>query len=60
MNNAMQISNQYKFLQSHYRKSAFFKDFHDLNEKNLLSLEYEIQMALKTKSYDRAVNIFCS
>lgn len=55
MNNAMQIANQFKYLQSHYRKSAFFKDFHDLNEKNLLSLEYEIQTALKSGSLDRAV-----
>lgn len=36
----------------------FFNDFTDLNEKNLLSLEYEIQTAIKSKSFPRAVSRF--
>lgn len=56
LNNAMQISNQFKFLQNKFKKGLFFSDYHELNERNLLSLEYDIQNAIKSKLFTRAVN----
>lgn len=52
----MQISDQFKFLQKKFQRGLFFSDFKDLNEKNLLSLEYEIQTAIKSKSFSKAVS----
>lgn len=56
LGNAMQISNQFKFLQKKFQRGLFFSDFTDLNGKNLLSLEYEIQSAIKSKSFSKAVS----
>lgn len=56
VNNAMQIAGQFKHLQAQFRKSLFFSDFNDLNERNLLSLEYEIQTAIKSGSYEHTVS----
>lgn len=58
INNAMQVANQFKHLQNKYKRAFLFKDFQDLNENRLLSLEYNIQNALKSKSYKEAVKQF--
>lgn len=55
VNNAMQIATQFKHLQAEFKKSFLFSDFNELNERNLLKLEYEIQTAVKSGSYDHAV-----
>lgn len=56
LQNAQQIGLQFKHLQQQYKKGVLFKDFHDLNENRLLSIEYEIQSAIKEKSYQKGVN----
>lgn len=56
VNNAMQIASQFKSLQAQFRNGMFFSDFSELSERNLLSLEYDIQTAVKSGSYDRAVS----
>lgn len=53
----MQISKQFKYLQNQYKRGLLFKDYQDLNENGLLSIEYEIQSAIKAKEYERAVDI---
>ena len=54
--NALQISSQLKYLQKEFRKGAFFKDFTELHDNSLLSLEYEIQNAIKIGEYGHAVS----
>lgn len=56
LQNAFQISAQFKRLQNQYKKAFLFKDYQELNENRLLSIEYEIQSAMKAKSYNKAVN----
>lgn len=56
MHNKAQITTIFKHLQDHYKKSFLFKDFEELNEIGLLSLEYHIQTAFKAKDYDEAVS----
>lgn len=56
LQNAFQIASQFKHLQNQYKKAFLFKDYHELNENSLLSIEYEIQSAMKAKSYSKAVN----
>lgn len=56
--NALQISAQFKYLQNQYRQGFFFTDFHELSESNLLSIEYEIQTAIRTKDFKKAIR-FC-
>lgn len=53
--NAMQISNQFKFLKNEHKLGILFKEYQGLNENKLLSLEYKIQNAVKSKSYGDAV-----
>lgn len=56
LHNAYQISKQFKHLQNQYKKAFLFKDFQELNENKLLSIEYEIQSAFKAKFYGKAVS----
>lgn len=51
----MQIATQFKYLQNNYKKAFLFKGYNDLNENSLLSLEYEIQSAVKSQDYEKAV-----
>lgn len=51
----MQIASQFKYLQAQHRKGFFFSDFSKLNEPNLLSLEYDIQTAVKDNRFEDAV-----
>lgn len=51
----MQIATQFKYLQNKYKKAFLFKDFNDLIENRLLSLEYEIQSAVKSQDYEKTV-----
>ncbi|XP_031622436.1 GPI ethanolamine phosphate transferase 1 isoform X2 [Contarinia nasturtii] len=55
--NTIQIANQFKHLQKEYKKAFLFKDFHQLNEVDLLSIEYEIQSAIKEKTYSKAIKL---
>lgn len=57
MQNAVEIANQFKHLQSKFKEAMFFKDYHPLNENRLLSIEYEIQTAVKEKSFHKAVSL---
>lgn len=57
VHNAAQIAKQFKHLQNQYRNAFLFKDYHELNENGLLSIEYEIQSAIKDKLYKKAVII---
>lgn len=54
-NNAQQIAAQYKHLQNHYKTGFFFSDFHDLTENDMLSREYKIQSALRSKDFSVAI-----
>lgn len=56
-NNARQIAAQFKHLQKHYSEGFFFNDFHGLSENSLLSLEYEIQLAIKEKRFVKAIQL---
>lgn len=56
LQNSQQIGLQFKHLQQEYKKGFLFKDFYGLNENRALSIEYEIQSAIKEKSYAKAVN----
>lgn len=56
LHNKAQITTIFKHLQDHYKKSFLFKDFEELNEIGLLSLEYHIQTAFKAKNFDEAVS----
>lgn len=55
LQNSIQIAVQFKHLQSEYKKAFLFKDYQNLNENRLLSLEYEIQNAVRDNSFDKAV-----
>lgn len=56
LQNTVQIAKQFKHLQNEYKKGFLFKDYHLLRENELLSIEYEIQSAIKDKSYNKAVD----
>lgn len=60
LQNTMQISKQFKYLQSQYKRGFIFKDYHLLSENDLLSMEYEIQSAVKAKEYQKAVSMIFS
>lgn len=53
--NAQQIAAQYKHLQQQYRHGFFFTDYYALKENEMLSLEYEIQSALRSKNYKKSI-----
>lgn len=55
LQNTIQIANQFKYLQTEYKKAFLFKDYHQLNEVDLLSLEYEIQSTAKERDYSKTV-----
>lgn len=56
LQNLAQITTIFKHLQSNYKKAVLFRDFSDLDETSLLSLEYAIQKAFKSKDYVEAVS----
>lgn len=57
LQNAIEIANQFKHLQTQFKHTFFFKDFNELNENRLLSMEYEIQTAVKEKSFHRTIEL---
>lgn len=57
LQNLGQISTIFKHLQSNYKKAVLFRDFSDLDETSLLSLEYAIQKAFKSENYAEAVSV---
>lgn len=54
-NNALQIAAQYKHLQHQYSQGFFFKDYYALKENEMLSLEYEVQTALRDGNYKKSI-----
>lgn len=58
LQNLAQITTIFKHLQRNYKKAVLFRDFSDLDEASLLSLEYAIQKAFKSQNYAEAVSLW--